>query len=164
MSSQSIVLSSGRVRGPLNRVSSAYEVHSPDGHAELEAIESVGQRNRLQTIISSGPGSTSLNQAQEYIAELSAHRSPPLRLDEDLRDQSVDEDPPKVTEKEKICGLRPVVFWIVILLIVMLLAAGIGVGLGMGLATTPVYRYDSQRYESISMPVLLFHLQSYIPL
>ena len=143
----SYILSSGRVRSPLNRASSVYEVHSPGGHAELEAVESVGQRNRLQTIISSGPGLSSSNQAQEYIAELSAHASPPLRLGHDMREQSVDEDPPKGAEKEKICGLVPAVFWIVIVLIVLLLAAGIGVGLGMGLGTTPGdCKYDAQRY------------------
>jgi uncharacterized membrane protein len=42
--------------------------------------------------------------------------------------------PDTASQKPRICGLAPKIFWTVILIVVMIIAAGIGGGVGKGLA------------------------------
>lgn len=129
----------------INRASSVYDTNTLGGQSELEVAEP-RKTNRLRTIVSSGPGSSASSQAQQYIAELGSPRPHIVPDDCDLK-WTAEEKPQQHPEKEKICGLIPAVFWVVILLIILLVSAGIGVGLGMGFGTT---NCACQRYGAVS--------------
>lgn len=53
-------------------------------------------------------------------------------------------------ERERVCGLRPVVFWIMVILLVLVLGGAIGGGVGGGLAAAAAAK---ERYVRF-----LFHL------
>ena len=124
----------GHGQNPMNRASSVYDTQTLGGQSELEVVEPRNKSNRLRTIISSGPGSSASSQAQQYIAELGSSQPHIVPDDNDLK-WTAQEKPEKHMEREKICGLIPALFWVVILLIILLVSAGIGVGLGMGFGT-----------------------------
>lgn len=121
-------------RNTMNRASSVYDTHTLGGQSELEVVEPRNKSNRLRTIISSGPGSSASSQAQQYIAELGSSQPHIVPDDSDLK-WTAEEKPETHKEKDKICGLIPAIFWVVILLIILLVSAGVGVGLGMGFGT-----------------------------
>lgn len=50
------------------------------------------------------------------------------------RDEKISYKQERMPERRRVCGITPLMFWILIFTIVILLAAGVGAGLGAGLS------------------------------
>lgn len=121
------------------RASSVYDVVIPIGTNYKSELDAVGTRVQHPPAARSlpedrGPSRVSEHLAGEYRAEL---YPPPLSIKPDRRNQgSKTKEKPICSQKqERIHGLSPAIFWIVVLLIVSLIAAGIAVGLAIGLGS-----------------------------
>ena len=120
------------------RASSIYEPTIYGGQSELEAVESRHDRGRsqarLRTILE--PPSSSIRRAEEYRAAIGPPPQvvpPPAHHSQPWVAELPAGSPPAYKRGEKLCGLTPRLFWIVVLLIVFFLSVGIAAGLGVGL-------------------------------